>query len=202
MAGTTMVRIAIDQLGATEPSASSGARRFSPVRDLDGRRVPVLYAGADLACALGETVFHDLGDDPGQPAEVFRADLLALRAATIALAIDAEVADLTDGALAGYGYERREVVDTPANTYPITRRWGQHAWDATRCAGLAWNSRRSPDRLSFMLFVNAPRQADRARALNRRRQLEVVSPPMPLYDGEGLSAVMTAAAERNVTVII
>ena len=202
MAGTTMVRVAVDQLGATEPSASPGARRFSPVRDLDGRRVPVLYAGADLACALGETVFHDLGDDPGQPAEVFRADLLALRAATIALAIDTEVADLTDAALAGYGYQRGEVVDTAANTYPITRRWGQHAWDATRGAGLAWNSRRSPERLSFMLFVNAPRQADRVRALNRRRHLEVVSPPMPLYDGDGLSAVMSAAAERNVTVII
>jgi RES domain len=197
-----MVRVAVDQLGSTEPSSSPAARRFSPVRDVDRRRVPVLYAGADLACALGETVFHDLGDDPSQPAEVFRADLLALRAGTIAVTIDVEVADLTDAGLASYGYRRTEVVDTAANAYPVTERWGQHAWSATRCAGLAWNSRRSPERLSFMLFVNPPGQADRARALNRRRHLEVVSPPVPLYDGDGLAAVMTAAAERNVTIIM
>lgn len=58
-----------------------------------------------------------------------------------------------------------------------------------------------PDRLSFMLFVSAPRPADRSRALNRR-QLQVAAPPLPLYDGHGLSAVMEAAAARNVTVVL
>ena len=32
--------------------------------------------------------------------------------------------------------------------------------------------------------------------------LEVVSPPTPLYDGDGLAAIMLAAAERNVTIIV
>jgi hypothetical protein len=73
-----MVRIAVDQLGSTEPSSSPGPRRFSPVRDRNSRRVPVLYAGPDLGWALGETVFHDRGDDPTRPAEVLRVDLLAL----------------------------------------------------------------------------------------------------------------------------
>ena len=197
-----MVRVAVDQLGSTEPSSSPAPRRFSPVRDDNSRRVPVLYAGADLACALGETVFHDLGDDPASPAEVFRADLLTLRAATIAVTVDCQVADLTDEALARYGYRRDEVIDTPADSYPITRRWGQHAWDTTSCAGLVWNSRRSPQRLSFMFFVNPPRASDRRRALFRREHLDVVSPPKPLYDGDGLAAVMVAAAERNVTIIV
>ena len=94
-----MVRVAVDQLGSTEPSSSPAPRRFSPVRDENSRRVPVLYTGADLACALGETVFHDLGDDPSSPAEVFRADLLALRAGTIAVTVDCQVADLTDAGL-------------------------------------------------------------------------------------------------------
>jgi hypothetical protein len=197
-----MVRIAVDQLGSTEPSSSPGPRRFSPVRDRNRRRVPVLYAGADLGCALGETVFHDLSDNPSSPAEVFRADLLALRAGTIAVTIDCHMADLTDEALVSYGYRRDEVIDTPANEYPITRRWGQHAWETTSCAGLVWNSRRSPERLSFMLFIDPPRATDRERALNRRRHLDVVSPANPLYDGDGLAAVMAAAAERNVTVIV
>ena len=197
-----MVRVAVDQLGSTEPSSSPAPRRFSPLRDENSRRVPVLYTGADLACALGETVFHDLGDDPSSPAEVFRADLLALRAGTIAVTVDCQVADLTDEALTRYGYRRDEVIDITAEDYPITRRWGQHAWDTTGCAGLVWNSRRSPERLSFMFFVNPPRAADRGRALIRRQHLDVVASPRPLYDGDGLAAVMVAAAERNVTIIV
>lgn len=87
---------------------------------------------------------------------MFRADLLTLRASTVAVDVDLELADLTDAALAGYGHARGDVVDTPPDAYPITGRWGQHVWDTTTCAGAVWNSRRSPDRLSFMLFVGAP----------------------------------------------
>jgi hypothetical protein len=197
-----MVRVAIDNLGSTEPSTSAAARRFSPVRDVGSRRVPVLYAGADLGCALGETVFHDLSDDPTSPAEVFRADLLTLRAGTIALKVDVELADLTDVALGGYGYGRDEVIDTAPGEYRVTRLWGQHAWDTTMCAGLVWNSRRSPARHSFMLFVDPPRPADRSRSVSRKRHLDVVSPPVPLHDGAGLASVMHVAAEHNVTVIV
>jgi hypothetical protein len=52
-----------------------------------------------------------------------------------------------------------------------------------------------------MLFVAPPAPADRSRALGRR-QLGVVNPPLPLYDGDGLAAVMEAAAARNVTVVL
>jgi hypothetical protein len=197
-----MVRVAIDNLGSTEPSTNVAARRFSPVRDAGSRRVPVLYAGADLGCALGETVLHDLPDDPSSPAEVFRADLLTLRAGTIGLKVDVELADLTGAALGGYGYGRDEVIDTSTGEYRVTRLWAQHAWDTTMCGGLVWNSRRSPDRLSFMLFVDPPRLADRTRAMSRKLHLDVVSPPVPLYDGTGLVSVMDDAAERNVTVIV
>jgi hypothetical protein len=197
-----MVRVAIDNLGSTEPSSALVPRRFSPVRDAKSRRVPVLYAGADLACALGETVFHDLPDDVVSPGEVFRADLLTLRAGTVVANIDVELADLTDAALAGYGYRRDEVIDTATLEYGVTRLWAQHAWDTTACAGLVWNSRRSPQRLSFLLFVDPRSPADRPRALNRKKHLSVVSPPMPLYDGNGFSWVMDAAAQRNVTVIL
>lgn len=172
------------------------------MRDETSHRVPVLYAGANLSCALGETVFHDLPDDAHQPAEVFRADLLSLRAATVTVTTDIDLVDLSDGALSDYGFARVEVVDTPASDYPVTRRWAQHAWDTTECAGLAWNSRRSPDLLSYMLFVGAPRRADRHRALDRLRHLDVIIPPLPLHDGNGLAAVMNAAAARNVTVVV
>lgn len=172
------------------------------MRDETSHRVPVLYAGDDLPCALGETVFHDLPDDARLPAEVFRTDLLSLRSTTIAVTTSTNLVDLTDEALTGYGYARVELIETPAAAYHTTRRWGQYAWDTTECAGLVWNSRRSPARLSFMLFVNAPRPRDRYRALNRQRHLEVISPPLPLYDGDGLTSVMNAAVARNVTVVV
>jgi hypothetical protein len=196
------VRVAVDDLGSTEPSASRALRRFSPVRDERRRRVPVLYAGENLACALGETIFHDLPDDAAIPAEIFRADLLTLRAGTIGLATDVALADLTDGALAGYGFHRTAVVDTAPSQYPVTRRWGQHVWETTTCAGVVWNSRRTPDRLAVMLFVDPPGARDRSRSVTRRRGLAVVEAPVPLYDGDGLAAVMEAAASRNVTVVI
>jgi hypothetical protein len=197
-----MVRVAIDNLGSTEPSSSAAPRRFSPVRDSKSRRVPVLYAGADLACAMGETVFHDLPDDPVSPGEVFRADLLTLRGGTLVANVGVELADLTDAALARYSYRRDEVIDTSTVHYGVTRLWAQHAWDTTACAGLVWNSRRSPQLLSFMLFVDPPGPADRLRAVNREKDLGVASPPIPLYDGNGLASVMQAAAQRNVTVIM
>jgi hypothetical protein len=151
---------------------------------------------------LGETVFHDLPDDSATQAEVFRADLLTLRAGTIGLAADVDLADLTDAGLAGYGFARTEVVDTMPSQYPVTRRWGQHLWETTTCAGLVWNSRRTPDRLAVMLFVDPPGVRNRSRSIGRRRGLSAVEAPIPLYDGDGLAAVMEAAASRNVTVVI
>ncbi|HUJ65534.1 MAG TPA: RES family NAD+ phosphorylase, partial [Acidimicrobiales bacterium] len=201
MSGTSMIRVAMDQLGSTEPSTSVAARRFSPVRDANSRRVPVLYAGEDLGWALGETVFHDPAHDAVDPTEVVRADLLTLRSAPTGIAADAVLADLTDTALQAHGYHRDDVVNTAADSYGLTRLWSQYAWESTTSAGVVWNSRRSPDRLSFMLFVNPPRAADRTRALNRRVHIQVVSQPVPLYEGDGLAAVMAAAASRNVTVI-
>lgn len=102
-------------VGTTEASRSAAPRRFSPVfagRDV----VPFLYAGRDLACALAESVFHDLAADTAEPQEILRADLLTLRVGTIATT--------TDHVVLGSG--------------PV------------------WNSRRSPQRLSFLLFVQAP----------------------------------------------
>lgn len=195
-----MTRVSIDNLGTTEPSATRALRRFSPVLDARRRPVPVLYAGDSLTCALGETVFHDLADDPALPATVFRADLLTLRAGTFALDRDLELVDLTDEALLALGFSRGDVVDTPPADYMVTGTWGQASWDSTGTAGIVWNSRRHPEGLSYLLFVDPPRVADRGRAVRRREDLLVVSAPVPLHDGDGLGAVLTAASQRNVTV--
>lgn len=164
--------------------------------------MPVLYAGDDLGCALGETVFHELDDNPAIPAEIFHADLLTLRAGIITVARPMELADLTDVALAGYGASRQEVVATPTSDYPATRKWAQLAWETTGNFGLVWNSRRSPERLAYMLFVDPPDVADRHRAADRRHDLTVLDPPQPLAEDPGLGAVMTAATARNVSIVM
>lgn len=199
---TALVRVAIDNLGTTEPSASAAARRFSPVTDRSGARVPVLYAGDTLECAFGETVFHDLPDDPALPAEIFRADLLTLRAGFFCLARDLTLVDLTDVALDALGVARTDVVDTPATDYPVTATWGQIGWETTAAAGMVWNSRRNGDRLAYLLFVDPARRSDSRRGVDRKDDLVVTRPPLPLYDGTGLGEVLSAASARNITVVL
>lgn len=194
-----MVRVATDNLGTTEPSSSTAPHRFSPVADADGSVVPVLYAGDSLGCALGETVFHDLSDDPAIPESVFRADLWALRAGFITVKRELSLVDLTDVALAGLRFSRNDVINTPPDDYPVTATWAQASWDTTDCAGLLWNSRRSPGQLAYMLFVDP--KTDPHKAADRRADLEIDRPPLPLFDGHGLGEVLTAATNRNVTVV-
>jgi len=196
-----MVRVAIDNLGTTEPSASDQLRRFSPVYDATGNVVPVLYAGDTLACALGETVFHDLPDDPTVSASVLRADLLTLRAGTFELSRDIEVLDLSDAALRRRHKARSDVVDTTAARYVDTVAFGRNAWNATKVSGLVWNSRRSADRLAYMLFVDPVLDEDKGRAVDRRADLTVTRPPIPLYEGTGLAEVLIAASDRGVSVL-
>lgn len=197
LAGTTMVRVCTDALGTTEPSTADTGRRFSPVRTAGGN-VPVLYAGQDLGCALAETVFHDLEDDPAVPQEILRSDLLTLRAGTLRLRRDVVVGDLRDAALTSYGLARVQVTAAATVDYPVTRYWCQRVWDTGRLDGIVWNSRRSRERLSYLLFLPTGGQ----RGVRRRHDVEAAAPPVLLFDGPGLGAVMTAASARNVTVVI
>ena len=195
------MRVMTDQVGATEGSTSPAARRFSPVYDAGQQIVPVIYAGATLGCALGETVFHDLADAPSTLGVIYRADLLALRAGHVTVTTAIRIADLTDLALGALGYDRAEVVGTPPADYAVTRRWAQHVWDGTDCHGIVWNSRRSPGAEAVLLFLDAPAATDRGRTLTRRR-LTIWAPPLPLHDGDGFTAVLTSASDRNVTVVL
>ena len=195
-----MVRVAIDNLGTTEPSTLPRPRRFSPVHDSRGAVVPVLYAGDSFTCALGETVFHDLPDDETTDASVLRADLLTVRAGFFTVTRDIEL-DLTDASLRRLRVAGARVVDTPPTSYDDTVAYARAAWRSTRAAGLVWNSRRHRTGRAYLLFVDPPRAADGRRAVDRRRDLAVTSPPLPLHDGRGLELVLTAATDRGVAIV-
>jgi len=119
-AGSALVRVSSDALGSTEPSTSNAARRFNPVRTPNGH-VPVLYAGQDLCCAPGETVFHDLADDASVQQEVLRSNLLTFRTSTMSITRDVVLADLRDPALTAHGLHREQVITTDPTEYPTTR---------------------------------------------------------------------------------
>ena len=59
-------RVHLEDYGATafNPGVHGNAR-FSPICNAEGQPIPILYAGASLACALMETVFHDVPHVPG-----------------------------------------------------------------------------------------------------------------------------------------
>lgn len=155
-----------------------------------------------MACALGETVFHDLPDDPNVSAAVLRADLLTLRAGSFELARDLEVLDLTDAALQGLRTSRADVISTSPARYAETVAYAREAWSATEVSGIVSNSRRSVEHLAYLLFVDPVRTQDKPRAVDRRADLIVTAPPLPLHDGPGLAHVLVAATTRGVSVLI
>lgn len=59
--GETLHRVHLDRYrpDAFNPGLAGNAR-FSPIQDDAGNPIPTLYAGTTMACALMETVFHDV----------------------------------------------------------------------------------------------------------------------------------------------
>lgn len=123
------------------------------------------------------------------------------RSSQIEIRRSLELADLTDSALARLGYSRADVIATAGldPDYPITSKWGQCVWDTTRYAGIVWNSRRSKDKLAYMLFIQTSRQD---RVVHRSSDFETTAGPVPLETGGGYGAVLDAASRRNVDVIV
>lgn len=80
----------------------------------------------------------------------------------------------------------------------MSRLWGQRVWDDGVADGRVWNSRRTRDRLAFLLFM----PDEGRRGVKRRRDIDAAAPPNVLFDGLGLGEVMTAASARNITVVI
>jgi hypothetical protein len=81
--------------------------------------------------------------------------------------------DLSTKGLQRLGLTRRDLIDTPARVYPLTRDWAAWFYRVSPSAqGLLWTSRKDDDAKSLMLF------GDRIRA----RSLAIVTPAQPITD--------------------
>ena len=144
-AETPMFRVYDSTWGYDEHNPGYGDARFSPFDDpADGRRVPSMYLAATATAALLETIFHEVHHRGSRT--IFERDLRHHLLAHLRVPTPARLGDLRDVELARHQIDRDQVVSSPAEHYPCTRRLAVAAYAASRSrpfAGLIWNSRQA-----------------------------------------------------------
>jgi hypothetical protein len=129
-----------------------GNARFSPIRDRAAKIIPTLYAGVTCNCALMETVFHDVPIGAGATT-IDPAKLDSLVCSEVETLKDLLLIDLTSTGLRHFGLKNTDLIDTDANTYPLTRAWAEALYERNPDAqGLFWTSRMQNRAQSFILF--------------------------------------------------
>jgi RES domain len=189
-AGRPIVRCHNARHGPAEFNRTASPGRFRPVRRR-GRIVGTLYGSEDLAGAVSETVFHDLPVGTG-PRFVRVEALEPVVASTLAARRVLRLASLHGHGLRRLGATRAQLIDSEADRYAALAAWGQALHDCPAAPdGLVWRSRHFDDAYALLLF------GDRV----RRRELEVVEPPLPLAIGRGLERLMELAERAGITLV-
>lgn len=150
-----------------------------------------LYGSEDLAGAVSETVFHDL--PAGGRERFLRVEALApMMVSTLSPRRALRLASLHGHGLRRLGATRAQLIDSDADQYPALAAWGQALHDCpAEPDGLVWRSRHYDDAYALLLF------GDRV----RRRDLEVVEPPLALAVGRGLERIMELAERAGLTLV-
>lgn len=145
-AGTPLYRVYNATWGYDEHNPGYGDGRFSPIDDpATGRRLPSMYLAATPAAALLETVFHDVHELGGRI--IYERDLRGKLLAHLRVPAAAALADLRDPELRRLELSRPQLVSSPAEHYPCTRRLSIDALRQPRrgrqLSGLIWHSRQA-----------------------------------------------------------
>ena len=139
--GTAYYRVYDGTWGYDEHNPGFGDARFSPFDDAsDGHRVSSMYLAATPAAALLETVFHEVHHSSSRI--IYQRDLRGKLLAHLKLPTAARLGDLRDPELVRHRLRRDQVVSSPAEHYPCTRRLAlsARAQDGP-LQGLIWHSR-------------------------------------------------------------
>lgn len=129
-----------------------GNARFSPIADLDGNLIPTLYGGSSFACAAMESVFHDVPFAAGFKA-YDKGKLEGHGHSQFTAAQDLVLADLASRPLRKLGVERKQLIDTEKDQYPVTRQWAVAIHAAfPEVQGLCWISRQDDSARAVVLF--------------------------------------------------
>lgn len=155
LAGVVLHRVHLDAYAADQFNRGvAGNARFSPIQDDGGNPIPTLYAGTTMACALMESVFHDVPHGLGFKT-LDKAKLERQRHSTIEVLDQLELVDLGSVSLRKLGIQRKQLIDTEKDQYPITRQWAQAIYrQCPRAQGLVWVSRQDDHSKAFVIFGN------------------------------------------------
>lgn len=129
-----------------------GNARFSPIQDEHGKPIPTLYGGTTMACALMETVFHDVPHTAGFKS--FGKDRLVEQMhSTVHVEQELQLVDLASVPLRKLGVTRKQLIDTEKDQYPATRKWAEAIHrQCPQAQGLSWVSRQDDSARAVVLF--------------------------------------------------
>lgn len=162
--------------------------------------MPTLYGAGNFHSAVAETIFSrvPLHGDRSLAASA----LMPLQASTIQSRRPLHLIDLRGFGLQRLGISRRELLDSNAEHYPVTRMWAAALYSAVEEAdGMVRVSRQHDTSEAVVLFGTRI----------QRHDLEVVAPPRPLVQPHSLalvagayidSAVIDAARAAGIAIIL
>jgi hypothetical protein len=143
--GRTLFRVYDGKYGYDQHNPGFGDTRFAPIDDpTTGKRLPNMYLGETPATVLLETIFHDVHDAGSKV--IYQLHLVGKLLAHMVVPDDATLGDLRDPALDKLGLARSQVVSSPAEHYPCTRKLAIAALAQSQTPplqGLIWHSRQA-----------------------------------------------------------
>ena len=199
-AGTSLYRVYDGTWGYDEHNPGKGDTRFAPIDDPDTKkRLPNMYLGETPTTVLLESVFHDVHEDGSNV--IYEQHLSQKLLAHVQVPVDAMLGDLRDSQLSVLGLQRHQVVSSPAEHYPCTRRLAIIALAQPHTPplqGLIWHSRqaelaRKPPQEVIVLFGD--------RYPSKRGQWHRIGPgSQNLYQGPGRVLVDAIAVELQAVI--
>lgn len=173
-------------------SGVHGNARFSPIQDEHGKPIPTLYGGTTMACALMETIFHDVPHTAGFKS-FDKGKLVEQVHSIIQVEQKLQLVDLASVPLRKLGVTRKQLIDTEKAQYPATRKWAEAIHrQCPQAQGLSWISRQDDSARAFVLFGD--RVSDGAlRPKGDSRSL--------LDDGDAYDAVLDLADRIGVNIV-
>jgi hypothetical protein len=198
--GRTLYRVYSGTYGYDQHNPGFGDTRFAPIDDpTTGKRLPNMYLGETPTTVLLESVFHDVHDAGSKV--IYDHQLVGKLLAHMVVPDDARLGDLRDPALDELGLTRGEVVSSPAEHYPCTRKLAIAALGQSHTPplqGLIWHSRqaelaKAPPQEVIVLF------GERYKA--KQGTWKLVAPGLQnLYEGPGRVRVDEIATDLKATV--
>ncbi|CAI07522.1 hypothetical protein ebA2475 [Aromatoleum aromaticum EbN1] len=169
-----------------------GNARFSPIHNEYGKPIPTLYGGTTMACALMETVFHDVPHTAGFKS-FDKGKLVEQVHSTIQIEQELQLVDLASVPLRKLGVTRKQLIDTEKDQYPTTRKWAEAILrQCPQAQGLSWISRQDDSARAFVLFGDRIPDGALRRKGNSRNLLD---------DGDAYDAVLDLADRIGVNIV-